>query len=544
MSTGHDDQVYQGIIERLRTNVRAAGIPITEDDIQGMVDKGFLANVVAFTEIAAGTVTDQAPDYLKPWGDDRTDAVEAAPAAGELSVAAEREPGHESILAVAERLRSGAVSPVELTQVALDKIAERDGELNSFQLVLADEALDAARQAEQEIAAGNYRGPLHGVPVAIKDLQAMRGTPTTAGSKILADWVTDFDATTVERLREAGAIIVGKTRMSEFAYSPGSNNAHYGPTRNPWNLEHDTAGSSSGSAAAVAAGLIYGALGSDTGGSIRMPAGLCGIVGLKPTFGRVSLYGSVPLAFSLDHIGPMTHTVADTAAMLQVIAGHDPRDPRTRDVPVPDYSAALGAGVKGLRIGVLRDDGAGIPLGTDDAVAAWKAGLAALERNGAELIEVDIPELHQLRVLNSVLVALEAATYHEPNLRTRLDDFGEFMRHRILSAYGYGPLAMVQAQQARQAIRQKLTPLFEQFDLLSTPTMPYAAPLLGDPSRNTWFSAPFNSLGWPAITVPVGRDAKRLPFGLQLVGRPWDEVTVLQAAAVVEADGPWPGGVP
>nr|PZN60011.1 MAG: Asp-tRNA(Asn)/Glu-tRNA(Gln) amidotransferase GatCAB subunit A [Sphaerobacter thermophilus] len=547
MSAGQDEQVLEKIVERVRTNVRAAGIPITDDDIQGMIDKGFLANVVAFEAIAAQTPTDLIPDYLKGWGEDGAPPAPtaAAPAgSAERAPATEREPGYETLTEVAARLRTGEVSPVELTQQALDRIAERDGELNSFQLVLADEALAAAREAEREIAAGNWRGPLHGVPVAVKDLLAMKGTVTTAGSKILADWVTDFDAAAVERLREAGAVIVGKTRMSEFAYSPGSNNAHYGPTPNPWNREHDSAGSSSGSGAAVADGMVYGALGSDTGGSIRMPAGVCGIVGLKPTFGRVSLYGAVTLSWSLDHLGPMTRSVRDAAAMLQILAGHDPRDLRARAVPVPDYSAQLDAGVAGLRIGVLREDGSGMPLGTDEALAAWRAGLAALERNGAELVEIDIPEMQALRVLNSAIIAMEAATYHEPNLRERLDDFGDFMRHRVLSAYGYGPLALVKAQQARAALRRRLDAIFERVDLLSTPTLPYGAPRLGDPSRNTVFTSPFNALGWPAITVPVGRTAERLPLGLQLAGRPWDEVTVLRAAAVIEADGPWPGGKP
>ncbi|MDI3341861.1 MAG: amidase [Sphaerobacter sp.] len=542
MSAGQSERRLAQIVERLRTNLQVAGIRISDDDIQGMIDKGFLGNVLAFEAIAARTQEDLIPDYLAAWGAAGAPTTPAPAAA--TPPPATRRPGYETITEVAARLRAREVSPVELTRQALDRIAERDSTLNSFQLVLADAALAAAQEAEREIAAGDWRGPLHGVPVAVKDLLAMRGTVTTAGSKILADWVTDFDAAGVERLRAAGAVIVGKTRMSEFAYSPGSNNAHYGPTPNPWNLAHDSAGSSSGSAAAVAAGLVYGALGSDTGGSIRMPAGVCGIVGLKPTFGRVSLHGAVTLSWSLDHLGPITRSVADAAAMLQVLAGHDPRDPRTRAVPVPDYSAALAMGVTGLRIGVVRDDGSGQPLGTDEALAAWRAGLAALERNGAQLVELDLPDLHDLRVLNSTIIALEAATYHLPMLRARLDDFGDFMRHRILSAFGYGPLALVQAQQTRAAIRRRLDAIFEQVDLVSTPTLPYGAPRLGDPSRNTTFTAPFNALGWPAITVPVGLTAERLPLGLQLAGRPWDEVTVLRAAAVVEADGPWPGGTP
>jgi aspartyl-tRNA(Asn)/glutamyl-tRNA(Gln) amidotransferase subunit A len=441
-------------------------------------------------------------------------------------------------------VRHGEVSPVELTEAALARIAERDPLLNAFQLVLADEARAMARQAEAEIAAGNYRGPLHGIPIAVKDLFAMAGTVTTAGSKVLADNRTDFDSAVVERLKAAGAVITGKTKMSEFAYAGSSLNAHYGPTRNPWNPEHDTGGSSSGSGAAVADGLVLGALGSDTGGSIRMPSALCGIVGLKPTFGRNSLYGAVTLSWSLDHCGPMTRTVEDTAIMQAVLAGYDARDPRTRQLPVPDYMAALGRGVRGLRIGVLRNDGSDQPLATDEVLDAWRRGLNALASAGAELIELDLPEINDLRPLNSCILAGEATAYHEPMLRSRYQDFGEFPRQRLISSYAYGPNVGVRGQQARGELRHKLDRIFEQVDLLSTPTMPYGAPPLATMTRNTWFTGPFNALGWPAITVPVGLGEGNLPLALQLVGRPWDEMTVLSAAAVVEADGPWPGGKP
>ncbi|HUZ02908.1 MAG TPA: amidase [Thermomicrobiaceae bacterium] len=551
MSAGHAGHVAQGggaveeLMGRARANLRAAGIDVEESDLEGMVERGFLANVAAFEAIASQTPTDLVPDYLKAWGDERFGVPEPPPAAGgSAPLPAAREAGHPTLAETARRIQARAISPVELVEQTLARIAERDPALNAFQVVLADEARGAARQAEREIAAGDYRGPLHGVPIAAKDLLAMRGTRTTAGSKILADWETDFDAAAIERLRAAGAVIVGKTRMSEFAYSPASNNAHYGPTHNPWNLEHDTGGSSSGSGSAVADGLVYGALGSDTGGSIRMPAALCGIVGLKPTFGRVSLHGAVTLSWSLDHLGPMTRGVRDAALMLQVLAGPDARDPRARAVPVPDYAAALESGVRGLRVGVLGDDGSGRPLGTDEALAAWRGGLAALERNGAELVEIDLPGMQDLRVLNSAIIAMEAAAYHQPMLRQRLGDFGGFMRHRILSAYAYGPASLVQAQQARIARRRQFDAIFARVDLLSTPSMPYGAPLLEDPGRNTVFTGPFNALGWPAITVPVGLTAERLPLGIQLAGRPWDEATVLRAAAVVEADGPWPGGKP
>ncbi len=535
-----------GLLTRMRVNLAQAGIKVPDETLELVAERGFLATALAFQRIVEEAPADATPDYLGPWGvvDSPMQAGPAtAPLVSPLPVTARRTPGYPTLSELAGQLRRREVSSLELTEQALTRIQERDPVLNAFQLVLAEEALAAARQADRDLAAGGDRGPLHGIPIAVKDLLAMAGTVTTAGSKILAAWQPGFDAAAVERLREAGAVIVGKTRLSEFAYSPASNNAHYGPTRNPWNLEHDTGGSSSGSAAAVADGLVAAALGSDTGGSIRIPAALCGLVGLKPTFGRVSLYGAVPLAWSLDHLGPIARSVADAALLFQALAGPDPRDSRTRLVPLPDILVPDGD-LTGLRVGVLRDDGSGEPLGSPEALAAWQAGLAALQGAGATLIELDLPELSRLRVLNGALLAQEALAYHLPWLRERLEDYGEFMRLRILSSFAYGPADFVRAQQLRQALRDRCEQIFEQVDLLSTPTVPYGAPKLGEPARNTWFTAPFNALGWPAITVPVGLTAERLPLGLQLAGRPWDEATVLRAAAVVEQAGPWPGGTP
>ena len=513
-------------IDQLHANLRAAGIAPSPDDIQGVIDKGFLSRLRDFEQVIQGVISDATPDYL--------DESRPSPSVGLPGEPPERVFGASSpIGALAAQLRARQLSPVELAEQALADIAARDPQLNAFQQVLADHALAAARRAEGQIAAGDYRGPLHGIPVAVKDLLALRGTRTTAGSKIFAERVTNFDAAAIERLEAAGAVIVGKTRLSEFAYSPGSNNAHYGPTHNPHAADRDTGGSSSGSGAAVGAGLVLAALGSDTGGSIRIPAALCGIVGLKPTFGRVSLYGVTPLAWSLDHLGPMTRSVGDAALLLHVLAGPDSRDPRTR----PDGAFALpenlDAGARGLRVGVLGDDGSGGPLGSDAALAAWRAGLAALEAAGAELVPIDIPALESLRLINSAILALEASAFHEPMLRTRLADYGEFMRQRVIAAYAYGPRAFVQAQQARAALRRQCDALFGQVDLISTPAQPGSAPALGS-IGSTAFTGPFNALGWPAICLPVGSDAG-LPLGLQLVGRPWDEATMLRAARAIEA---------
>jgi Asp-tRNA(Asn)/Glu-tRNA(Gln) amidotransferase A subunit family amidase len=525
MATNH---VPDQVIDQLRGNLRAAGIQAAEADIQGMIEKGFLSRLADIERAIAQAPIDVVPDYLADWSIEADQSPQPDP----MEAAIQR---HASPIAtIASQLRARQISPIELAEQALTRIAERDPALNAFQLVLDDRARAAARRAEQEIAAGTYRGPLHGVPVAVKDLLAISGTPTTAGSKILAGNITDFDAAAVERLEAAGAVIVGKTRLSEFAYSPGSNNAHYGPTRNPRHPERDTGGSSSGSAAAVGAELVYAAIGSDTGGSIRIPAALCGIVGLKPTFGRISLHGVLPLAWSLDHLGPLTRSVADAALLLEALAGYDARDPRTRQIARPPTPPDLDAGVHGLRIGVLGDDGSGERLGSDAAIAAWRQGLATLEQGGAELVHVDMPELERLRLLNSAILAMEASAYHHPNLRARLGDYGEFMRQRILAAFAYDPRAFVRAQQARAALRRRCDTIFEQIDLLSTPSQPDVAPPLGS-LGSIAFTAPFNILGWPAISVPAGASADGLPFGFQLIGKPWDEATVLRAARVVEA---------
>jgi aspartyl-tRNA(Asn)/glutamyl-tRNA(Gln) amidotransferase subunit A len=368
----------------------------------------------------------------------------------------------------------------------------------------------------------------------------MQGTTTTAGSKILADWQPDGDATVVAKLKAAGAVIVGKTRLSEYAYSPGSNNVHYGTTRNPWNLDHDTGGSSSGSAAAVAAGIVYAALGSDTGGSIRIPASQCGLVGLKPTYGRTSLFGAVSLAWSLDHAGPLARSVRDVAVVMDAIQGHDPRDLRSRAAPAPaSLVDALAADrADRLRIGVPLNIEAGAVHCTPASLAAWREGLRVLEHHGCHLVELDVPELDDLRLVNSVVLVLEAAAFHHRQLAQRFNDYGTFFRRRVLRAFAFASDAYIQAQQVRAALRARLDTLFEHVHLVSTPSMPAGAPLLGTPAATT-FTAPFNLLGWPAASVPVGQTHEGLPLGLQLVGRSWDDGTVLRIAQILEHYGPW-----
>ena len=523
------------IVDLLRANLRQAGIPLAEPDLARILELGLLRTAVAFAELEAETPADAVPDSLAHWGAPDPPGPDPEPAPARTVSA--QPASQDSIAGVAALLQRRAISPVELTERALVLIAARDPELNSFQLVLADRAREDARRAEREIAAGRYRGPLHGVPIAIKDLLDMTGTPTTAGSGFCGARVAAKDSRAVARLRDAGAILVGKTRLAEFAYSPGSNNGSFGPTRNPHDPTRDTGGSSSGSGAAVAAGMVFGALGSDTGGSIRIPASLCGIVGIKPTFGRVSLSGATPLAWSLDHLGPMTRTVRDAALMLGVIAGADSADPRTRRVPVPDYAGGLDSGVRGTRIGVPSNDGDPEPLASLESFAAWNAGLQALEAAGAVRVTIDLAGMSDLRVVNGALLAMEAAAFHRPMLRARSADYGEFARLRLLAAHAYAPGSYLRAQQARAVARAAFERALQDVHLLSTPTMPGGAPALGVPAP-TRFTAPFNLLGWPAISIPAGVTAGRLPLGLQLVGPPWAESLLLRAAQVVERGRP------
>jgi Asp-tRNA(Asn)/Glu-tRNA(Gln) amidotransferase A subunit family amidase len=532
---------HEGLVmDRLRANLRAAGIPVSEGDLERLEADGYIERVVDTREILAAAVSGGEPDFLAAWGESnpgKTASAQeqegAAPERSESSGAGD-DGLPETIASAAELIRLGELSPVELTERALERIATHDGELNLFQTVLADRAMEAARRAEQEIRKGEYRGPLHGVPIAAKDLLEMRGTVTTAGSKVRAEAESSVDAAVVELLDAAGAVIVGKTRLSEFAYWPGSTNPHYGPTRNPHDREHDAGGSSSGSAAAVVSGCAYGALGTDTGGSIRIPAALCGLVGLKPTFGRVSLYGCVPLAWSLDHLGPLTHTAEDAALMLEVLAGFDARDPRTRaGSGFRSVDVAKGAkDLSGLRVGVMTADGSGQELGSGETVAAWHASNRALADRGARLEEVDLSEMHVLWRVASLMLGVEASAYHASSLRTNYDMYGRFCRGRLVGAFAYGADDMLRAQRVRRTIRLKWDRLWDGVDVISTPSQPDVAPALGV-AASTRFTNPFNALGWPAVTVPFGQGKGGLPLGTQIVGRPWDDGGVLRAAAAI-----------
>lgn len=454
------------------------------------------------------------------------------------------------LAALARALQQRALSPLEVTRLYLDRIARHAPDLRAFITVTAEEALAAAAAAEQEIATGHYRGPLHGVPIAIKDLFWTAGVRTTAGSRILADFVPSEDATAVERLRAAGAVLLGKTNLEEFAFGATTINPHYGACRNPWDRERIAGGSSGGSAAAVAAGLCTAALGSDTGGSIRQPAALCGLVGLKPTYGRVSRYGAVPLSWAQDHVGPLTRTVRDAALFLQVLAGPDDRDPACTSAPVPDYTATLDAGVRGLCVGVPREFF--FERLAPEVERAVRAAAEVLAGLGARVEPLPFPHWPATVAAGATILFAEAAAYHAEWIRTRPQDYGAAVRTRVRVGTTLLALDYLQAQRARAVLVREARALFLRCDVLLTPTVPLPAPRQ-DADLITWpdgshedirgatlrFTRPFNLLGFPAISVPCGFTPDGLPIGLQLVGRPFDEPTVLRVAAAYEAATAW-----
>ncbi len=457
----------------------------------------------------------------------------------------------KSMTELARLIASKAASPVEVVQAHLDRIAALDGKLKCYITVLGDSALEAAKAAEAAVMSGDGAGPLHGVPVGLKDLYCTKGVKTTGGSKILGDWVPTEDATVVSRLTAAGAIVLGKLNMHEFAYGPEGLNPHYGTPWNPWDAatHRICGGSSSGSGAAVAAGLCPGALGSDTGGSIRIPSSLCGITGIKPTYGRVSRAGVLPLAWSLDHVGPMCRTAMDCALMLGAMAGYDPRDPTTSVLPAPDYVAALTGQIKGLRIGVLR---AFYLESTDPAARALvEAAVKALESLGASAQDVNLELPKHAAAASYAVISPEAYAYHEGWIKTRPQDYGADVRQRLLVGAFVSGADYLKGQRVRALIRDEVDRALGKLDVLVCATTPMPAPAVGQnevaigaetqPVRPNLirFTRPFNLTGHPAASVPCGFTAAGLPVGLQIVGRPFDEATVLRAADAYQRATDW-----
>jgi aspartyl-tRNA(Asn)/glutamyl-tRNA(Gln) amidotransferase subunit A len=451
-----------------------------------------------------------------------------------------------TIREAAGQLRARRVSAVELATAAIARVDRDNARLKAFITVTAEQAMQQARQADSELAAGHDRGPLQGIPIAVKDLFATRGVRTTAGSKVYENWLPAIDAAVVEKLQSAGAVMLGKLNMHELAYGITSANPHFGAVRNPWNLEHSPGGSSGGSGTAVATGMVFAAMGSDTGGSIRIPASFCGVVGLKPTYGRVSRYGALPLGYSLDHMGPLTRTVRDAALMLNAIAGYDRRDTTSSRRPVVDYVPGDGCGLRGVRIGVPRNFF--FERLDADVESSVRAAIACAQSLGAVVNPITVPDIAALNAVARIVLLAEASAVMEP-FRERRDHFGPDVlalldQGRLLPATDY-----VNAQRLRRKMRREFDRLWSEVDCLFTPATPNTAPRIGDTTvrlggrdedvrlATTRLVRGINALGLPALSMPCGLGAGRLPIGLQIVGPAFEEALILRVGAALEDGG-------
>ena len=454
-----------------------------------------------------------------------------------------------SIAQAAELIASRQLSPVELVDAHLERIEQTDGALNSFITVMGEQARGEAQAAETAIQNGDYLGPLHGIPVGLKDLYYTRGVRTGIGSKILADFVPDYDAAVTERFRDAGAALMGKLQMHEFALGASSENPHDGDAHNPWDTSRITGGSSGGSGSSVAAGQCMAALGSDTGGSIRIPSSFCGIVGLKPTFGRVSRHGVYPLAFSLDTVGPMTRTAQDAGLVLNAIAGHDPRDPSSASAPAQDFTAGIGRGVEGLRVGLPQEYFYDIM--EPEVADAVRTAAGVLEGLGAHVEDVSIPALDHALAISNTILFVEAAEVHLGHLRERPGDIGDDVRQRFEVGALTSALDYVKAQRARVAFNASMAEAMQTYDVLLAPTNTFGAPPIGEresivdgsahPTRTLLarLTRPFNLTGQPAVSVPCGFTAAGTPIGMQIATRAWREATALRVAHAYEQATEW-----
>ena len=441
-----------------------------------------------------------------------------------------------SLTDLARALRERSLSPVEVVVTLLERIEAEDKALNAFITVTGEKALREAARAEREIVAGRYRGPLHGVPVGLKDIIYTRDVRTTMGSEFFKDHVPDHSAPVALRLEEAGTLLIGKTNTHEFAYGPTGDRSYFGPIRNPHDVTRISGGSSGGSGAAVAADLLYAALGSDTGGSIRIPAALCGVVGMKPTFGRVSKRGVFPLSWTLDHVGPLTRTVEDNALLLNALAGHDPADPYSSRRPVEDFARDLRRGVRGGVIGVPEDfyfehlDG--------EVEERVRKAIEDFRASGAEVREVGIPRLWETLKAQRFTLAADAYAVHEERLQSEPERFGEEVRERLMDGERLKAHRYASAQQTKLRAKNWFEWALEGVDVLLTPTVPIAATPIDAREVNiggyeesvraavTRLTGPTNLIGFPSLSVPCGSTAAGLPVGAQLIGRPFDEVTL------------------
>jgi aspartyl-tRNA(Asn)/glutamyl-tRNA(Gln) amidotransferase subunit A len=459
-----------------------------------------------------------------------------------------------TISSLSELIRKREISPVEVVNAFLERIETVQKNINAFITILEREARQAAKHAEDEIVKGNYRGPLHGIPFAAKDLFFTAGIKTTCGSRILADFVPEENATVIARLIEAGAILIGKTNMHEFAFGTTNLNNHYGHARNPWNLEHMTGGSSGGSAAAVAGSCVLLALGTDTGGSIRIPSALCGVVGLKPTFGRVSKHGVYPLCWSLDHPGLMTRTAADAAIAVGFMAGYDPKDPCSKDVPVGDYYSCLTGDIKGIRVGV--PDTFYFEQIEPEVKALAEKAIDGLKDLGAEVRPVHIPDLDKAAAATLLILSSEAASCLEKFHRIRPNDIGDDVRARLDLGALHLATHYVKAQRMRRIVQENFARVLTSVDVLVTPGVSVTVPRLEETALRldeddvpvgvalTRCTRIYNLTGLPSVSLPVGFSRAGLPIGIQIAGRPFDEGLVLRVADAYERHvyrtGRWP----
>ncbi|HTY57132.1 MAG TPA: amidase [Candidatus Binataceae bacterium] len=454
-----------------------------------------------------------------------------------------------TISEVAPLLRERKVSPVELTLWHLDRVAKLNARLNAFITVLGDQAMAQAREAEAEIARGDYRGPLHGIPVAIKDIIAIAGVRMTCGSRILADHISARDATVVARLRAAGAILLGTLHLHEFAWGGTSINPHYGNARNPWNLDCIAGGSSGGSAIAVATSMAMATLGTDTGGSVRIPSALCGTTGLKPTYGRVSRDGVFPLCNSLDHVGVLTRSAQDAALMLNAIAGADPRDPSSAGSPVPDYSRELNANIRKLRVGQLR--GFFAEDIQDEIESGLESAVQALRGLDAQVDEVTLPLMKHMPGASLAIMTAESYAVHERMIRERAQDYGVDVRLRLMMGAMVSAPQYLKAQRFRTLLCEQTAEAMRRFDLLVAPTTAITATPATQESVRVGskdlvvaaslsrLTRPANMTGLPAIALPSGFSREGLPVSFQIIGRPFDEATVLRAAHAYQSATDW-----
>jgi aspartyl-tRNA(Asn)/glutamyl-tRNA(Gln) amidotransferase subunit A len=451
-----------------------------------------------------------------------------------------------TIREAAEGLRTRRFSAVELATAALSRIDRHNSTLRAFITVTAGQALEQARQADRELADGKDRGPFHGIPVALKDLFATEGVRTTAGSRVYENYVPEFNATVTDKLLAAGAVLLGKLNMHELAYGITSANPHFGAVRNPWNPEHSPGGSSGGSGAAVATEMVFMAMGTDTGGSIRIPASFCGTVGLKPTYGRVSRFGVLPLGFSLDHVGPLTRSVRDAALALNAIAGHDPLDPTSSRRPIVDYVPEEGCSIRGVRVGLA--ESFYFDRLHEEVESAVRGALARAESLGAVVKPVRLPDIPALNAVARMVLLAEASAVAEPwpedrslygaDVRALLD------QGRLVPATDY-----INAQRLRRKMRREFDQVWKEVDCLITPATPSAAPRIGDTTvrlggrdedvrlASTRLVRGVNALGYPALAMPCGLTASGLPVGLQIIGPAFDEALLLRIGAALEDGG-------